>query len=176
MMRPAKLVQRFLLPSFVISIIYALRFRAMVSPRAEVELSPLLKLGKGTQISSFAKLKATDGPMTIGARVSIGSGCFIHAGSAGISIGDDSLISPNVSIVGSNYRYDRLDVPIREQGQSSKGVAIGNDVWIGVGCAILDGARIGDRAIVAPNAVVSGPVAENAIVAGNPARAIFTRR
>src|SRR5690606_33781296 len=47
MMRPAKLVQRFLLPGFVISIIYALRFRAMVSPRAEVELSPLLKLGKG---------------------------------------------------------------------------------------------------------------------------------
>jgi acetyltransferase-like isoleucine patch superfamily enzyme len=176
MMRPAKLVQRFLLPSFVISIIYALRFRAMVSPRAEVELSPLLKLGKGARISAFTKVKATDGPLTIGARVSIGSGCFIHAGSAGVSIGDDSLISPNVSIVGSNYRYDRLDVPIQEQGEISKGVTIGNNVWIGVGCAILDCARIGDRAIVAPNAVVSGHVAENVIAAGNPAKPIFTRR
>ena len=76
----------------------------------------------------------------------------------GVRIGDDCLISPNVSIVGSNYRYDRLDVPVSQQGESSKGVAIGNDVWIGVGCAILDGARIGDHAIVAPNAVVSGPV------------------
>jgi len=176
MMRPAKLVQRFLLPGFVISIVYAARFRAMVSPRAEVELSPLLKLGKGTQISSFTKIKASDGPLTIGARVSIGSGCFIHAGQAGVSIGDDSLISPNVSIVGSNYRYDRLDIPIQQQGESSKGVAIGNDVWIGVGCAILDGARISDHAIVAPNAVVSGRVAENVIVAGNPAKPIFTRR
>jgi acetyltransferase-like isoleucine patch superfamily enzyme len=176
MMRPAKLLQRFLLPGFVISIVYAVRFRAMVSPRAEVELSPHLKLGKGTQISSFAKLKASDGPMTIGARVSIGSGCFIHAGSAGISIGDDSLISPNVSIVGSNYRYDRLDVPIHEQGEISKGITIGNDVWIGVGCAILDGALIGDRAIIAPNSVVSGSLAENVIAAGNPAKPIFTRR
>jgi hypothetical protein len=40
MMRPAKLVQRFLLPSFVISLIYVFRFRAMVSPRAKVEVSP----------------------------------------------------------------------------------------------------------------------------------------
>lgn len=175
-MRPAKLVQRFLLPSFVITLIYAFRFSAMVSPRAEVELSPLLKLGKGAKISSFTKVKVTDGPMTIGARVSIGSGCFLHAGSAGVSIGDDSLISPNVSIVGSNYRYDRLDVPIQQQGDISKGIVIGNDVWIGVGCAILDGAVIGDHAIVAPNAVVSGRVAENVIVAGNPAKPIFTRR
>jgi acetyltransferase-like isoleucine patch superfamily enzyme len=176
MMRPAKLAQRFLLPSFVISLIYAFRFRAMVSPRAEVELSPLLKLGKGTQISSFSKIKASDGPLTIGARVSIGSGCFIHAGGAGVSIGDDSLISPNVSIIGSNYRYDRLDIPIQQQGVITKGVTIGKDVWIGVGCAILDGARIGDHAIVAPNTVVSGQVAANAIVAGNPAKPIFTRR
>lgn len=175
-MRPAKVAQRFLLPGFVISIIYALRFGAMISPRAEVELSPRLKLGKGTQISSFTKVKASDGPLTIGARVSIGSGCFIHAGAAGVSIGDDSLISPHVSIVGSNYRYHRLDLPIHEQGESSKGVVIGNGVWIGVGCAILDGARIDDRAIVAPNAVVSGHIAENVIATGNPAKPIFTRR
>jgi len=176
MIRPTKLAQRFLLPSFVISLIYAFRFGALVSPRAEVELSPLLKLGEGTQISSFTKVKASDGPLTIGARVSIGSGCFIHAGSAGVSIGDDSLISPNVSIVGSNYRYDRLDIPIQQQGEITKGITIGNDVWIGVGCAILDGAVIGDHAIVAPNAVVSGHIAENVIATGNPAKPIFTRR
>ena len=135
MMRPAKLVQRFLLPSFVISLIYALRYGALISPRAEVELSPQLKLGKGTKISSFTKIKATDGPMAIGCRVSIGAGCFIHAGSGGLTIGDDSMISPNVSIISANYRYDRLDIPMQEQGEISKGVTIGRDVWIGVGCA-----------------------------------------
>jgi acetyltransferase-like isoleucine patch superfamily enzyme len=176
MMRPAKLAQRFLLPSFVISIIYGFRFGAMVSPRAEVELSPLLKLGRGVRISAFTKIKASDGPMTIGARVSIGSGCFIQTGTGGVTIGNDSLISPNTSIVGSNYRYDRLDLPIQQQGETSTGISIGNDVWIGVGCAILDGAVIGDHAIIAPNAVVSARVSENAIVAGNPAKPIFMRR
>jgi acetyltransferase-like isoleucine patch superfamily enzyme len=176
MMRPAKLLQRFVLPSFVISLIYAFRYGALISPRAEVELSPLLKLGKGTKISSFTKIKATDGPMAIGGRVSIGVGCFIHAGSGGVSIGDDSMISPNVSIVGTNYRYDRLDIPIQEQGETSKGITIGRDVWIGVGCAILDGAVIGDHAIVAPNAVVSTAIPAKAIAVGNPAKPVFTRR
>jgi len=175
-MRTAKLVQRFLLPGFVISIIYGLRFSAGVSPRAEVELSPLLKLGKGTKISAFAKIKASDGPVTIGARVSIASGCFVGGSSGGIAIGDDCLISPNVSLVGANYRYDRLDIPIHEQGETSKGVTIGNDVWIGVGCAIMDGVRIGDHAIIAPNSVVTSQIPERAIATGNPAKVIFTRR
>jgi acetyltransferase-like isoleucine patch superfamily enzyme len=175
-MNPAKLVQRFLLPGFAISFIYAFRFGALVSHKAEVEMSPLLKLGKGTRISSFTKIKASDGPLTIGARVSIGSGCFIHASTAGVSIGDDSMISPNVSIVGSNYRYDRLDIPIQQQEGVSKGITIGNDVWIGVGCAILDGATIGNGVIVGPNSVVSGRVQDNTIVTGNPAKPIFTRR
>ncbi len=175
-MSPAKLLQRFFVPSFVVSLVYAFRFGALVSSRAEVELSPQLKLGKGTKISSFTKIKATDGPMTIGARVSIGTGCFLHASGGGVSIGDDSLISPNVSIVGAAYRYDRLDIPIQEQEVVSKGITIGKDVWIGVGCAVLDGATIGNGVIVTPNSVVSSRIADNAIATGNPAKAIFTRR
>lgn len=175
-MSPAKLVQRFLLPSFVVSLIYAFRFGALISHRAEVELSPLLKLGKRTKISSFTKIKASDGPLTIGERVSIGTGCFIHASSGGVTIGDDSMISPNVSIVGNNYRYDRLDIPIQQQEAVSKGISIGKDVWIGVGCAILDGASIGDHVIVAPNAVVSAAIPAKAIVSGNPAKTVFSRR
>lgn len=175
-MEGTKVLQRFLLPGLIVSLIYALRFAALVSPRAEVELSPLLKIGKGTKIGSFCKIKASDGPMTIGARVSIGTGCFIHAGSAGVSIGDDSMISPNVSIVGSDYRYDRLDIPIQRQEVVSKGISIGADVWVGVGCAILDGVVIGDRAIVTPNSVVSAQIPENSIATGNPAKPIFTRR
>lgn len=176
MMGAAKLARRFLLPRFVISVIYALRFGAGVSPRAEVELSPLLSLGKGAKISAFTKIKASDGPMTIGARVSIGTGCFLQASTAGVIIADDSMISPNVSIVGSNYRYDRLDIPMQIQGETSKGITIGKDVWVGVGCSIMDGAAIGDHAIIAPNSVVSSRIPEKAIASGNPAKVIFTRR
>ncbi|MEM7025117.1 MAG: acyltransferase [Pseudomonadota bacterium] len=175
-MRLNKLAQRFLLPGFVISIIYALRFGAMASPRAEVEFTSNLKLGKGTMISAFTKLKASDGPMMIGERVSIGSGCFLHSSFAGLRIGDDCLISPNVSVVASNYRYDRLDIPVQQQETVSKGITIGRDVWIGVGCAIMDGANIGDHAIISPNSVVTGEIPARAIATGNPAKVIFTRR
>jgi acetyltransferase-like isoleucine patch superfamily enzyme len=176
MISMAKLARRFLLPRFVISAVYALRFGAGVSPRAEVELSQFLKLGKGAKISAFTKVKASDGPMTIGVRVSIGTGCFVSSSSGGVTIGDDSMIGPNSSIVGSNYRYDRLDIPMQEQNETSKGITIGKDVWIGVGCAIMDGADIGDHAIIAPNSVVTSRIPEKAIATGNPAKVIFTRR
>jgi acetyltransferase-like isoleucine patch superfamily enzyme len=91
--------------------------------------------------------------------------------------GDDCLIGPNVSIIGNNYRYERLDVPIRLQEKySAKGIRIGANVWIGAGCTILDGADIGSGTIVTPNSVVSHRLPENSIAQGNPARVIFTRR
>jgi acetyltransferase-like isoleucine patch superfamily enzyme len=54
--------------------------------------------------------------------------------------------------------------------------SVGNNVWIGAGAVILPGAEIADGVIVSPNSVVSGMVAANAIVQGNPAKTIFTRR
>jgi serine O-acetyltransferase len=53
---------------------------------------------------------------------------------------------------------------------------IGNNVWIGAGACILDGATIGSGVIVTPNSVVSAKVADNAIVQGNPSKVIFLRR
>lgn len=171
-----KVIQRFLIPSSLIGVIYWLKFQCKVSPRAEVELSPLLTLGRGTVISSFTKIKATDGPLDIGSNVSVSTSCFISSGKAGITIGDDAMVGPHVSIVGNNYKHDRLDVPICQQEKTSKGIMIGSDVWIGAGSIILDGSHIGKGAIVTPNSVVSGKIPDNVIVQGNPAKVIFKRR
>lgn len=148
----------------------------MVSPKAEVELSPLLTIGKKTQISSFCKIKASDGPLTIGLNVSIGTSCFLASQKMGVEIGDYCLIGPNVTIIGNNYKYDRLDIPICMQEKISKGIKVGNNVWVGAGTAILDGANIGNNVIITPNSVVSSRVPDNTIVLGNPAKVIFTRR
>jgi acetyltransferase-like isoleucine patch superfamily enzyme len=94
-----------------------------------------------------------------------------------VTIGDDCLIGPNVSIVGNNYRYDDLATPIRLQEKvSEKGIRIGADVWIGAGCVILEGADIGRGAILTPNTVVASRIPESSIVQGNPGKVIFTRR
>lgn len=49
------------------------------------------------------------------------------------------------------------------------GVTLGHDVWVGQSATVLKGARVGDGAIVASYAVVTGDVPPYAIVAGNPA-------
>lgn len=174
-MNIAKILKRFLLPSFVVTIVYLVKHKCKVSPRAEVDLSPLLKIGRGATISSFSKVKA-NGPMDIGENVSVGTSCFISSDSGGVSIGDYCMVGANACIIGNNYEYDKLDVPICLQKKTSKGIIIGENVWIGSGSMILDGAKIGNGVIITPNSVISTKIADNSIVQGNPAKVIFTRR
>ena len=175
-MNIVKIIRRFLIPSPIITGIYLFKFGCKISTKAEVELTSNLKIGKGTQISSFSKIKASDGPLIIGSKVSIGSCCFVASGKGGVVIGDHSMIGHGSSIVSVNYRYDSLDMPISMQELTSKGVSIGRNVWMGSGCVILDGSNIGEGVIVTPNSVVSGKIPDNSIVQGNPARVVFVRR
>ena len=176
-MRLGTAIRRFGVPGFAVTLFYLIRDRAFISPRAEVDASPLFSIGRKTQVGSFVKIKASEGRVAIGARTDIACGGWIGGHASGISIGDDCLVGPNVMIVGVNYRYDRIDQTIREQGHASIGpTVIGNNVWIGAGAVVLDGASIGDGAIVAPNAVVSGTIPALAIVQGNPAKTVFIRR
>ena len=176
-MKIGTLLRRFLAPGFVVTLRAYFKYGCRVSPRAEVEITPHLSIGRKSVIGSFTKIKATDGPLRIGSHVEIANGVTLTSHTKGVEIGDDCMIGPNVSILGNNYRYDRLDVALRLQEKiSPKGIRIANNVWIGAGCVILDGADIGPGTIVTPNSVVSGKIPENSIAQGNPAKVIFTRR
>lgn len=54
-------------------------------------------------------------------------------------------------------------------------ITIGNDVWIGRHCTIMNGVTIGDGAIVATGAIVTKDVPPYAIVGGMPAKVIKYR-
>ncbi|MGH8195786.1 MAG: acyltransferase [Woeseiaceae bacterium] len=176
MLTTGKIVRRFLIPSIGITLIYYIRSRALVSPRAEVELSPLLRIGRKAKVASFTKIKAGNGPLTIGARTAIAAGCFIAAGRAGTHIGDDCLIGANCTIVSNTYRFDNLDVLFFGQGEDSKGTVIGNNVFIGSNCVIVDGAVIEDNVMLGAQSLVIGKIPKNSVAQGNPAKVIFTRR
>jgi len=107
---------------------------------------------------------------------------------AAVSIGKYCSIAKNVTIfTGGNHRTDWVSTyPFRimfslpgqyEDGHpSSKGdINIGNDVWLGYGCTILSGLKIGDGAAVAAHAVVVKDVPPYAIVGGNPAKVLAYR-
>ena len=86
------------------------------------------------------------------------------------------MMGPHCTIYIRNHAFDRLDIPMCEQGfQSEKPIVIGNDVWIGGHVIILPGVQIGNGAIVGAGAVVTKNVPDYAIVGGNPARIIRYR-
>ena len=176
-MKIGTIVRRFLIPRLLITLWGYLKYGCLISPKAEVEITSRLAIGRGSIINSFTKIKSAEGPLRIGRNVEISNGCVISSFTAGTFIGDDCLVGPNCSIIGTNYHYDRLDVPIRLQGKfSAKGIRIADNVWLGSGCVVLDGADIGAGTIVTPNSVISGRIPPNSIATGNPAKVIFTRR
>lgn len=67
-------------------------------------------------------------------------------------------------------RGDRIGHP-----KKVKGIKVGNDVWIGTNCLVMDGVEIGDGAVIAANSHVVKSVPSYAIVGGNPAELIGYR-
>jgi len=170
-----KLARRVLTPASVARLYYLKKHRALVSGRAEVDITRSTEWGPGCVISAFTKVKIS-GRFVMGPRVQIGSGCFIGAEHGGLTLGDDVLVGPNCTILTSNYRFDQVGTPLAEQGFESKGVRIGHRVWIGANSVVLDGTQIGDDCIVSAGSIVSGSIPPRSIVQGNPAKVIFTRR
>ena len=92
-----------------------------------------------------------------------------------VSIGSDTIIGPNVTIVAENHIADEVEKEIRKQGTKRVGIKIGSNCWIGAGVTILDGVEIGDGAIVAAGAVVNKNVEAYTVVGGVPAKLIKSR-
>jgi acetyltransferase-like isoleucine patch superfamily enzyme len=169
------LIRRFLIPAPLVSLVGFVRWRARISSRAEVELSANLQLGRRTTVSSFSKIKTSEGVLRTGTACGFANGCFIATGAGGIELGNHVLCGPGVAIIAVNYRYAALDVPFSEQGTTSAGIRIGNNVWIGANCTILDGAVLGDNTIVVANSLVNRQFPPNVIIQGNPAKILMRR-
>jgi nucleoside-diphosphate-sugar epimerase/acetyltransferase-like isoleucine patch superfamily enzyme len=136
-----------------------------------------IRIGSRTMISRNVQIASKGGRVTIGENVGIGANCELRSvGSNVLEIGDDVLLAPSVYLGGSIYHFDRLDVPIAEQGLDLRGgVRIGAGAWIGAGVTVLDGVSIGRGAIVAAGAVVTSDVPPFGVAAGVPARLLRLR-
>jgi maltose O-acetyltransferase len=109
----------------------------------------------------------------IGNHSGIGVDAWIRAD---LTVGDHVMMGPGVIIYGRNHRFDRVDMPMMNQGMGEfVPIVVEDDVWIGARAIILKGVRIGTGAIVAAGAVVTRDVPPRAIVAGNPASVIRYR-
>lgn len=115
------------------------------------------------------------GPVILGKNVSINHHAALDGGSKGIRIGDDSRLAPYCQFYAFNHGM-APDRTIKAQPTSSKGIVIGQDVWLGAQVGIVDGVTIGNHVVVGMNSVVTRDIEDFAIVAGNPAKIIGDRR
>jgi maltose O-acetyltransferase len=117
---------------------------------------------------------------TFSSKVTIGdySGIGIDASLGGeVHIGNYVMMAPKCTIYTSNHAFDRLDIPMCQQGVTEeKLVHIEDDVWIGSHVIILPGIRVRKGSIVAAGSVVTKDVPEYAVVGGNPAKIIKYRK
>ena len=105
-------------------------------------------------------------------KIHFGTGCRINENTyfEKVTIGNDVLIAPNVSILSRMHEFSAIDIPISMQGyKDEKEVVIGNDVWLGRNVVIMPGVTIGNGVIVGAGSVVTKDVANFSIVGGVPA-------
>lgn len=114
-----------------------------------------------------------DAAIRIGADVGI-SGATICAAKS-IEIGAETLLGANVTIVDTDFHA--LDAINRRYNNDPANIAvapvvIGRNVFIGTGAIVLKGASIGANSVIGAGSVVVGPIPDNVIAAGNPARVV----
>jgi acetyltransferase-like isoleucine patch superfamily enzyme len=175
MVKILTLLRRNLVPSVITCIYLMIKYKCFISLKSEIQLAKNLIIGKKTKISSFVKIKATNGFIRIGENCTINSFCFIDADKGGVEIGDNVLIGPHVGIHGSNYNYESRENLILNQGIISKGIRIEDDVWIGAHSTILDGVIIGKGAVIGAGAVVTKDIPPYSVAVGVPAKIIKER-
>jgi len=132
-------------------------------------------IGDNVQIGDYSVINGTSVPTAIGEGMIIGDNCsfgeYCHFGAVGgLNIGSNVLAGQNVRFHAENHNFDDLNVPIREQGVTRKGIAIDDNCWIGAGAVFLDGTVLGNGCVVAANAVLDGIYPDNAVIIGAPGR------
>ena len=132
-------------------------------------------MGDEVLIGKNSIFSCASSTINVGNNVTFGPNCYIRGSRGPVRLGSYITIGAHTVIISGNPDYKRLDIPMMKQEGSAEGIAVGNDVWIGVGARIIDGVKIGDGCVIGAGAVVTKDIAANAIAAGVPAKIIGTR-
>ena len=108
----------------------------------------------------------------IGSNVNIEQNVHIVSTSS-ISIGSNVTIAGNCSIVDTVHPFNDVDNPVKIGARfdsKPRPVEIGDEAFIGIGCVILPGVRIGKYCIIGANSTVTCDIPDYSVAAGSPAK------
>jgi acetyltransferase-like isoleucine patch superfamily enzyme len=133
-----------------------------------------ITLGNGVFLGRGTILSCKDGDITLGESVNIGFYSEIFSGSS-VIVGRHGLFAAYTYLVGGGHEFENTDLAVLEQPRSSKGIALGDNVWLGAGAKVLDGVRLGNDVVVGAGAVVTSDLPDGAVAVGIPARVVRQR-
>lgn len=137
----------------------------------KIILSNNVRIGAYSYITCTSHMSKYGKGLKMGENSAIGD--FAHFGaSGGIEIGDNVIMGSYISFHSENHKFNDKEKLIREQGVTSKGIKLGNNIWVGAKVTFLDGCSVGDNSVVAAGAVVNGFFPENSIIGGIPAKVL----
>ncbi|MFD1671370.1 sugar O-acetyltransferase [Agrilactobacillus yilanensis] len=94
----------------------------------------------------------------------------IFLDTAQITIGDNVLLGPRVSLLTAGHP---IDPTVRNEGlEFGKPITIGNDVWIGGSVTVCPGVTIGSNVVIGAGAVVTQDIPANSVATGVPAKVL----
>jgi len=92
-----------------------------------------------------------------------------------LEIGRGVKITANVTILAHDFSCSVLRPVYHELLDKCSGkTVVGDNFFLGIGCSIMPGVKLGKNVIVGVGSVVTKDVPDNVVVAGNPARVIST--
>ncbi len=126
----------------------------------EDELRPhaAIRFGDKVTVEHQVYLNAHGGTIDVGNDCHFGVGSVVQ-GRGGLSIGNGVLFGPMTKIFASNHNFQHDEFSVAHSGENFKGIAIGNNIWVGAGCTILDGAVLGDSSVYGANSIIGGAYA-----------------
>ena len=133
-----------------------------------ISLGCNFKLGRNSIISVPGSILSKGSGVCIGDNVGIGDFSYI-GGEGFVRIGSNTISGQYLSIHPENHTYIQSGL-FRDSPTCSKGITIGNNIWIGSKVTILDGTVIEDNCIIAAGSVVTGHFPKNSLIAGVPAK------
>lgn len=113
--------------------------------------------------------------LSIGRNTTINEFCHINA-FGGVTIGSGVRMGHHTTIISSDHVFDDPDRWIKDQGLTAAPTVIEDDVLFGAHVIVVKGVTIGKGAVIGAGSVVTRSVPPYAIVVGNPARQLKSRK
>jgi acetyltransferase-like isoleucine patch superfamily enzyme len=133
-----------------------------------------ITVGRGVFVGRASILSCKDGDIVLGDEVNIGFHSEIFSGSR-VEVGRYGLFAAYTYLVGGGHEHEQRDVPVIYQPRTSRGITLGENVWLGTGAKVMDGVRLGRDVVIGAGAVVTEDIPDGVIAVGIPAKVVRQR-